>query len=114
MFSCDIVNENETTLILAEGELAYDVCQRLKDLVFEYMRQGVSLSFDMAGVTFLDCAGAGLLAQLRTLTDRWSGSFELQCLQANVMRMLKLLSLTDYLNANAPETPRLREACASN
>jgi len=98
MFTYQIINESKFTMVLPEGELAYDVCHELKDIVSGHMGPGVHLSFDMEKVSFLDCAGVGFLLQMKRLAEKRNGSFEMRHLHKNVKLVIDRLTLNEFLN----------------
>lgn len=98
MFKYQIIDENEFTTFMPEGELAYDVCNELGDIVAGHIGPGMLLSFDMEKVSFLDCAGVGFLVKMKKQSDKRNGSFELLHPQKNVKLVLDRLTLNEFLN----------------
>lgn len=100
MFTYNIIDENEITTVMPEGELAYDVCNELGDAVSRHIRIGSLLSFNMEKVSFLDCSGVSLLVQMKKLSDQRNGSFEMNRLQKNVKMVFDRLILNEFLNVS--------------
>ena len=104
MFTYSIINENESLMVLPEGELSYDVCHEFKDIVSGRIGHGTRLSFNMGKVSFLDCAGVGFLAQMKNMAERRNGSFEMRHLPKRVKMVLDRLSLNEFLNVSKDQT----------
>jgi anti-anti-sigma factor len=100
MFMYHKINEDVFTMVLPEDDLGYDDCHALKNIISRHMGSGMLLSFNMGNVSFLDCAGIGFLVQMKNLTDKRNGSFEMRNLHKNVKHVLAGLTLNEFLNAS--------------
>ena len=103
MFTCHIINEGGSTMVFPEGELRFEDCHALENIVSRHMDSGVLLSFNMGKVSFLDSAGAGFLLKMKELTEKWNGSFEMRYLQKGVKMVLDKLALNEFLNVSKDE-----------
>lgn len=100
MFTYLIVNEDESTTVIPEGELEYDVSHEFENIVSGRMGLGSLLSFNMGKVPFLDSAGVGFLLQMKTLAEKRNGSFEMRHLQKSVKQVLDKPALNEFLNVS--------------
>jgi anti-anti-sigma factor len=100
MFTCHIINEDEFTMIFPEGELGYDDCHALENIVSGHMGSGMILSFNMGNVSFIDSAGVGFLMKMKKLAEKRNGSFEMRHLPKNVKLVIDRLALNEFLNVS--------------
>jgi len=98
MFTCHIINQEAFTIVIPEGELGYDDCHALENIVSGHMGPGVCLSLNMGKVSFLDSAGVGLLVQMKNMAEKRRGSFEMHHLPKKVKLVIDKLALNDFLN----------------
>jgi anti-anti-sigma factor len=114
MFTCHIINEEAHTMVFPEGELGYEDCHALKDIVSGHIGPGVCLSFNMGKVSFLDSAGVGLLVQMKNMAEKRNGSFEMHHLPKRVKIVIDRLALNEFLNVSKDETGTTTECQESN
>ena len=100
MLTVHIFSKDDSTVVLPEGEMAYGACSELKDIISGHMGQGVTLSFNMEKVSFVDSAGVGFLVQMKNLTVKRNGTFEMRRLQKNVKLVIDRLTLNEFLNTS--------------
>lgn len=100
MLTVHIFSKDDSTMVLPVGEMAYGACSELKDIISGHMGPGVILSFNMEKVSFVDSVGVGFLVQMKNLSEKRNGTFEMHRLQKNVKLVIDRLTLNEFLNAS--------------
>ncbi|MEU6371141.1 STAS domain-containing protein [Streptomyces sp. NPDC046931] len=72
------------------GELDFDTCPQVTQATDVMIMRGRTVSLDLAGVSFMDASGLGLLQCLRRRAGAEDGVLELCGLQAQPQRVLDL------------------------
>lgn len=85
----------EGTLVAISGEIDMS-CRALPDALEGVMRiNGPYLMLDLTGVTFIDCAGLGVLIRARRRAEALGGSLRIVAASDRVKRLIALTSLQD-------------------
>ena len=78
------------SVITLVGELDFDTCPQVAQVTDVVIMRGRTVSLDLAGVSFMDASGLGLLQCLRRRASAEDGVLELCGLQAQPQRVLDL------------------------
>jgi anti-sigma B factor antagonist len=81
-------------IVEIRGEIDILSAPELRDELLRVIRhRGSRLALDLAGVTFIDCAGVGVLLATRRRAQLEDGSVEVIRASPRVRRMISLLGL---------------------
>ncbi|MGW0286248.1 STAS domain-containing protein [Streptomyces sp. NPDC003236] len=89
-FDVRVSNQRNRTMITVAGELDFDTCPRITRVTDTVSIRDRVLCLDLAGVSFMDASGLGLLQSLLRDTEAEGGTLELSGLQDQPRRVLEL------------------------
>jgi anti-anti-sigma factor len=90
------------------GEVDIQSAPWLRDeLLRTVRRHGPRIALDLAGVTFLDCAGINVLLSTRRRALLEGGWLQVVRPSARAWRVISVLGLQDVLTADSPAGPRI-------
>lgn len=99
-FSAVAYAEGETVCIAAAGEIDMATAPKWKAVVLAAIEQPIparDVRIDLAGVTFMDASGIGVLVSGREAARRRGVGFTVQNPQGIVLRVFEILRLTGRL-----------------
>jgi anti-anti-sigma factor len=101
----DLVEDGDRSVLALVGELDLDSVGTLRERAQELVAAGNAkvLALDMAGLTFIDSSGLGLLIDLRRLAMGAGGSFELRNVPAGPARVIAIAGLTETFGITSSE-----------
>lgn len=101
----DFTDEGERSVLTLTGELDIDSVGGLRERVQERLTGGRfrTLALDLAGLTFLDSSGLGLLLEVRRLALSSDVAFELVNVPAGPARVMAIAGLTETFGLPAPD-----------
>jgi anti-sigma B factor antagonist len=89
-------------VVTISGEIDIASGPQLRDQLLSIMRrQGARLTLDLTGVTFIDCAGIGVLMAVRRRVQLEGGSLRVLRASPRVRRVLALTRLDSVLMPTA-------------
>jgi anti-sigma B factor antagonist len=99
-------NDGQSVLALS-GELDIDSVGAVRDKLQERLAGDPPqvLTVDLAGLTFIDSSGLGLLIEIRRLTLSADISFKLINVPSGPARVIAIAGLTETFGLPAPEGP---------
>ena len=99
--SVDVDDRGDTAVLRARGEIDLFTVADLRAALDAWLRTGVgTIVLDLQGVSFVDCAGVGMLADARLRAHRRNVALRIEPGRA-VARVAALLDLTDVLGLPA-------------
>jgi anti-sigma B factor antagonist len=88
------VRSGSPLVIEIRGDIDIQSAPELRDELLRVIRRrGAQLTLDLAGVTFLDCAGLNVLLATRRRAQLENGSVRIVRASPRVLRMISLLGL---------------------
>lgn len=88
------VRSGSQLVIEIRGEIDIQSAPGLRDELLRVIRRyGAQLALDLAGVTFMDCAGLNVLLATRRRAQLEEGSVRIVRASPRVLRMISLLGL---------------------
>ena len=88
------VRPGSPLVVEIRGEIDIQSAPRLRDELLRVIRRhGPQLALDLAGVTFMDCAGVNVLLATRRRAQLEEGSVRVVRASPRVLRMISLLGL---------------------
>jgi anti-sigma B factor antagonist len=88
------VRSHSPLVVEIRGEIDIQSAPRLRDELLRVIRRhGSQLTLDLAGVTFMDCAGLNVLLATRRRAQLEEGSVRVIRASPRVLRMISLLGL---------------------
>ena len=88
------------------GEIDYEALPQIRQVVSEALTaaEGRRVEFDLAGVTFIDSSGLGMVVDARTACESQGTTFTITGVSDRVRRVFVLSGL-EMLLASTPEPP---------
>ncbi|MET8585793.1 STAS domain-containing protein [Streptomyces collinus] len=92
-FGVHVSDHAERVVVTVVGELDFDTCPRITQVTDTVIIRDRTLRLDLAGVSFLDASGLGLLQLLNEHAGVQGGLLELSGLQSQPRRVLELTGM---------------------
>jgi anti-anti-sigma factor len=101
----DFTDDGDRSVLALTGELDIDSVGGLREQVQEHVSGGQvrRLTLDLAGLTFVDSSGLGLLLEARRLALSSDVAFELANVPAGPARVIAIAGLTETFGLPAPD-----------
>jgi anti-sigma B factor antagonist len=98
-----VVDEGTTAVFQVDGELDMTTAAEFRrELLAALDTHGPDVTLDLSRVSFMDCAGLGVLAFACREASRVGGRVTLTGLPDMIARMLRLLGFSSYFELDAP------------
>jgi anti-anti-sigma factor len=88
-----VEGNNDEMVVRVTGEILASNCHELRDSVQGLAVRGRVLSVNLAGVTFIDTSGIGVLIMLRTHFKARGGDLRVADPQPQVLRVFKTMGI---------------------
>jgi anti-sigma B factor antagonist len=101
----DLRDDGDRSVLALTGELDLDSVGQLRQRAQEQVAAGrcQTLTLDMAGLTFIDSSGLGLLIDLRRLALGAGIGFEMVNVPSGPARVIAIAGLTETFGLTPPE-----------
>lgn len=102
--------DQDTALVTADGEIDLSSVNLLREAVTKAIQAGVrTLTIDLAGVTYIDSSGLGLLVGAHKRMTAAGGTLTVRCFEQRLLRLFNLTGLDRVLTIR-PDDPATMEA----
>ena len=101
----DLREDGDRSVLALTGELDLDSVSTLRERAQEQVASGRAtvLALDMAGLTFIDSSGLGLLIDLRRLAAGAGMAFEVRNVPSGPARVIAIAGLTETFGITSSE-----------
>lgn len=95
--TADFTDEGDQSVLTLTGELDIDSVAELRERAQQHLAAGhfQQLTLDLAGLTFLDSSGLGLLLEIRRLAMNSNVEFKMVNVPAGPARVIAIAGLTE-------------------
>ncbi|MER6473148.1 STAS domain-containing protein [Streptomyces collinus] len=112
-FGVHISDHAERVVVTVVGELDFDTCPRITQVTDKVIIRDRTLCLDLAGVSFLDASGLGMLQLLNEHAGVQGGLLELAGLQSQPRRVLELTGMAARFRTAAASGPDAHPGAAA-
>ncbi|WP_329493589.1 STAS domain-containing protein [Kitasatospora herbaricolor] len=95
-------------VVRAHGDIDLDTAPALHRRLEAALREHRDVVLDLSQVTFMDCAGLGVLVDARDQADRHGGHLVLRAVGPDVLRLLRITGLEGRLRGTPEQDPSAR------
>jgi anti-sigma B factor antagonist len=103
----EFTDDGDRSVLALTGELDIDSVGEVREKVQQRLAadQPQVLTVDLAGLTFIDSSGLGLLIEIRRLAIAAGITFQMTNVASGPARVIAIAGLTETFNLPAPEGP---------